>query len=213
MLVRRLARPMLASVFVFSGANVLRNPVPTLPAAEKVAPPVAEHLPGLSTDTMDLVRINAAVQLGAGALLAAGRLPRLAALALAGSLVPTTLAGHRFWEETDAAARGDQLTQFVKNVSLLGGLLIAAVDTGGRGSARRRAAKAARKGAAKAAAKGAKGTAKAGAATAATKGATKAATKSAAKGAVEARRLGRLARREATFATVAVARARRAAHR
>jgi hypothetical protein len=27
-LVRRLARPMLASVFVFSGANTLRNPVP-----------------------------------------------------------------------------------------------------------------------------------------------------------------------------------------
>ena len=136
MLVRRLARPMLASVFVYGAVTTLRNPVPQLPAAERVAPPVAEHVPGLSTDTMDLVRINAAVQLGAGLLLATGRLPRLAALALAGSLVPTTLAGHRFWEETDAQTRRNQLIHFIKNVSILGGLLVAAADTGGRPSLR-----------------------------------------------------------------------------
>ena len=51
---------------------------------------------------------------------------------LAASLVPTTAAGHRFWEETDPDHPGDQRLHFLKNVSMLGGLLIAAVDTEGK---------------------------------------------------------------------------------
>jgi uncharacterized membrane protein YphA (DoxX/SURF4 family) len=93
---------------------------------------------------MDLVRLNAAVQLGAGLLLATGRFPRLAALALAGSLVPTTLAGHRFWEESDPQAKTNEIHHFIKNLSILGGLLVAAVDTGGRPSLRWRTRRAAR---------------------------------------------------------------------
>ncbi len=50
------------------------------------------------------------------------------------SLVPTTLAGHRFWDESDASSRAAQRIHFLKNVSMLGGLLIAADDTGGRPS-------------------------------------------------------------------------------
>ena len=46
------------------------------------------------------------------------------ALALAGSLVPTTLAGHRFWEEEDDAARAQQTVQFLKNLAMFGGLLM-----------------------------------------------------------------------------------------
>ena len=46
------------------------------------------------------------------------------ALALAGSLVPTTLAGHRFWEEEDDAARAQQTFQFLKNLAMFGGLLM-----------------------------------------------------------------------------------------
>jgi hypothetical protein len=51
---------------------------------------------------------------------------------LAGSLVPTTLAGHRFWEEKDPAERYRQRGNFLKNVGLLGGLILAAVDTEGQ---------------------------------------------------------------------------------
>ena len=58
--------------------------------------------------------------------------PRLSALVLAASLLPTTYAGHPFWEEKDPGARAGQRIQFFKNVSMLGGLLIAAVDTEGR---------------------------------------------------------------------------------
>jgi uncharacterized membrane protein YphA (DoxX/SURF4 family) len=70
------------------------------------------------------VRINGAVQVVAGTMLALNRLPRLAALALAGSLVPTTLAGHRFWNESDPSGRAAQRTQFLKNAAMLGGLLV-----------------------------------------------------------------------------------------
>ena len=53
---------------------------------------------------------------------------------LAESLVPTTLAGHRFWEESEPKARAGQRIYFLKNVSLFGALLLAADDTGGRPS-------------------------------------------------------------------------------
>ncbi len=91
-----------------------------------------------------MVKINAAVQIGGGVLLATGKAPRLASLALAGSLVPTTVVGHDFWNETDPAKKAAQRTQFLKNVSLLGGLLIAAVDTEGKPSLGWRGRRAAR---------------------------------------------------------------------
>jgi uncharacterized membrane protein YphA (DoxX/SURF4 family) len=61
-------------------------------------------------------------------------MPRLAAVALAGSLIPTTLAGHRFWDESDPTQRSAQQIHFAKNLSILGGLILASVDTEGRPS-------------------------------------------------------------------------------
>ncbi len=136
---------MLASVFVSSGIDTLRNPAAKVETAEPVATKVSSRIPSLPDDTEKLVKINAGVQIGAGFLLAIGRLPRLAALALAGSIVPTTLAGHRFWEAEDKATKGQQQVQFMKNLGLLGGLLLAAVDTGGAPSLTWRAKRAARR--------------------------------------------------------------------
>jgi putative oxidoreductase len=127
---RRLARPMLATVFIAGGIDTLRQPAPQVEKAETIAPAVGRAL-GLPADTEQMVKINAAVQIAGGLLLAMGRLPRLAAIALAGSLVPTTLAGHRFWEEPDSGKRVQQRIHFFKNVGLLGGLILAAVDTEG----------------------------------------------------------------------------------
>ena len=79
---------------------------------------------GIDADTEQLVQFNGLVQIVAGTTLALGVLPRLSALALAGSLVPTTLAGHRFWEEHDEAARAQQTIQFLKNAAMMGGLLM-----------------------------------------------------------------------------------------
>jgi uncharacterized membrane protein YphA (DoxX/SURF4 family) len=133
---------MLASMFVMGGADSLINPESKVARAERVGPKVAASL-GLPEDPETLVKINGGVQLAAGALLAAGKLPRVAAVALAASLVPTTLAGHRFWEESDERARATQRIQFFKNLSMLGGLILAAADTDGRPSVSWRAHRAA----------------------------------------------------------------------
>jgi uncharacterized membrane protein YphA (DoxX/SURF4 family) len=129
-------------MFVMGGVDALLNPESKSERAKDVGPKVAAPL-GLPEDPETLVKINGAVQIGAGSLLALGKLPRLASLALAASLVPTTLAGHRFWQETDERARAMQRIQFFKNLSMLGGLLLAAVDTGGRPSLSWRAHRAA----------------------------------------------------------------------
>ena len=129
--VRRIARPLLAATFVTGGLDSYRHPAPR---AQMAAPVIARIPPqlGLPTDPELLVRINGAAMAGAGTLLALGKLPRLAALVLAATIVPTTLAAHRFWEVKDPAARKQQQLHFMKNLGLLGGVLLAVVDTDGR---------------------------------------------------------------------------------
>ena len=135
---RLLARPMLASMFVVGGLNALKNAdalaTRAQPVADKVVPLVQRLAPQvpIPTNTTTLVRLNAGVQILAGVALATGHAPRLASTALAATLVPTTLAGHRFWEETDPAVKGNQKVHFFKNVSMFGGLLLAGVDTEGK---------------------------------------------------------------------------------
>ena len=130
-LLRTVSRPMLASMFISGGLNTLRAPAEVAPVAEPVVEPVTERVDALPDRTEQVVRLNGAVQVVAGLLLGSGRLPRLAALAIAGTLVPTTLAGHRFWEAEDPDERAQQRIHFLKNLSMLGGLLIAADDTAG----------------------------------------------------------------------------------
>ena len=49
--------------------------------------------------------------------------PAVAAV-LAGTLVPTTVAGHPYWQIQDPAARRQQRIHFYKNVGLFGGALL-----------------------------------------------------------------------------------------
>ena len=131
---RALARPMLASIFIVQGYDTLRRPEKVAARAEKVVGPLKERVDALPDSTEQLVRINGGVQLVAGSLLAIGKFPRLSALALAATLVPTTLAGHPYWEAQDDQERAQQRIHFLKNVTMLGGLLIAAADTEGNPS-------------------------------------------------------------------------------
>ncbi|MFI6932012.1 DoxX family protein [Streptomyces sp. NPDC050287] len=133
-LLRLAGRPLLASMFVAGGLNSVRDPKELAPVAEPVIRPVTERVSALPDRTEQVVRLNGAVQVVAGILLGMGRVPRPAALAIAATLVPTTLAGHRFWEAEDPTERAQQRIHFLKNLSMLGGLLIAADDTGGRPS-------------------------------------------------------------------------------
>jgi uncharacterized membrane protein YphA (DoxX/SURF4 family) len=139
--VRALARPLLSTIFIVQGAKAARSPEPLVakaqpvtdrmvPMIKKVAPAqVADRLPD---STANLVRLNGAAQVLGGLALASGRGRRFGATLLAASLVPTTLAGHSFWQETDKVAKANQKVQFMKNLGLMGGLLLAAVDTEGK---------------------------------------------------------------------------------
>jgi putative oxidoreductase len=133
--VRTAARAMLAGIFVASGAKAMANPDRLVPAARPVAdrigPTLARIHKRAPSDARTLVQINGAVQFAGGLLLLTG-LRRPAALVLFGSLVPTTVAGHRFWDQDDPQLRAQHQTQFMKNMGLAGGLLLAAVDTEGR---------------------------------------------------------------------------------
>jgi uncharacterized membrane protein YphA (DoxX/SURF4 family) len=120
--------PLLAAIFVVSGLDVLARPEGRAKAARPVVDAVAEKVPFVPGDPITAVTVNALVQVGAGSTLALGILPRLSALALATSLVPTTMAGHRFWEQQDPAQRNQQRIHFLKNTAILGGLLITALD-------------------------------------------------------------------------------------
>ena len=125
---RTVARPLLAGVFIASGLDVLANPEPRAKVAKPVVDRVAAVVPFAPTEPVDAVRLNAAVHVGAGVLLAAGVMSRLSALALAVSMVPTTVAGHPFWEIDDPLKRQQQRTQFLKNTAIFGGLLVVALD-------------------------------------------------------------------------------------
>ena len=107
-----LGRALLASIFIKSGLEHLQNPDPIVRAAKGAEIPEPELA----------VKVNSAVMVGAGTMLALGVAPRLASTALAVSLVPTTVVGHPFWDK-QGAERMHQQTHFLKNLALFGALL------------------------------------------------------------------------------------------
>jgi uncharacterized membrane protein YphA (DoxX/SURF4 family) len=149
MLIRRIARPLLSVAFIGQGVDALRNPKPAADAARpalesmrKLPDPVGTNVP---RDAETFARFNAAVQIGGGLLLATGKMPRLASAALAFTVVPGSMGGHMFWTESDAQRKADERRAFMTDLSLLGGLIIAAVDTEGKPSLGWRGRRAARK--------------------------------------------------------------------
>ena len=124
---RPIARIFTGSTYVLLGFDALRAPGARVEQAGPVLAAMRKAVP-LPEDDELVVRGNAALQVVCGALLAMGRTPRLASLALAGSLIPTTLAGHSYWTIEDPATRKIQRIQFHKNLAMIGGLIFAALD-------------------------------------------------------------------------------------
>lgn len=134
-MLRRIARPLLASVFIADGVRAIARPhheVEHLPHAEESLTQVGQQLPvQLSADT--LVRVLGVAKVGAGLALACGVAPRVAAGALAVLQLPTALARHPFWTKTGKPRR-DDLAGLWRDGAILGGLLLAVVDTDGKPS-------------------------------------------------------------------------------
>jgi putative oxidoreductase len=127
---RPAARILTGSTYALLGFDALREPGGRVQQAGPVLAAIRKAGVPLPDDDELVVRGNAAVMVAGGVLLSLGIAPRLSALALAGSLVPTTWAGHAYWEVEDPAARKMQRIQFHKNMAMIGGLLFAALDPG-----------------------------------------------------------------------------------
>ncbi|WUF67185.1 DoxX family membrane protein [Streptomyces nojiriensis] len=119
---------------VTGGLRTLRRPEAAAEATRPVVRAVGKRIPALAWDPLHLVRVTGAIQTTAGLLFATGRAPRLAALTLAATLVPTSLTTHAFWTVEDPEERARQRALFLTDLSALGGLLIAAADTHGKPS-------------------------------------------------------------------------------
>jgi uncharacterized membrane protein YphA (DoxX/SURF4 family) len=138
MLIRRIARPLLSAAFIGQGIETLRNPKvtidavqPTVTALQTLPEPVGSKVP---TNAETAARINAAVQVGGGLLLATGRLPRVASAALAFTVIPGSLGAHLFWNEDVPEVKAQKRRDLLTDLSLLGGLIIASADTAGKPS-------------------------------------------------------------------------------
>lgn len=143
-LLQTAGRMLTAPIFITGGLSAVKDPAGKAAMAESTLDAIREYVPGLPDDNELLVRINGGVQILAGATLLLGIKPKLSALALAGSLIPTTLAGHSFWEMEGGDAKAHQ-TQFSKNLAALGGLLLIAGDGDNTKAIEKAAKKAAKK--------------------------------------------------------------------
>ncbi|GLY27933.1 DoxX family membrane protein [Kineosporia sp. NBRC 101731] len=139
-IVRRIARPLLAAPLIQSGVEVARHPASHAEAAKPVLNQVSGPL-RLPNDPVMVVRSAGAVTAVAGSLLAVGRLPRLSALAIVAT-APVVQPIEPFWKEKDPTLRREKQATFVKTLGLIGGALLATVDTQGKPSVAYRGRKA-----------------------------------------------------------------------
>ena len=76
--------------------------------------------------------VGAATEFFGGVAIMLGFGTRYAALAIFIFTVAATLIGHRYWEFADPALRRTQQTQFLKNLTMMGGLILLFITGGGR---------------------------------------------------------------------------------
>lgn len=124
--IRRIARSLLAVTFIANGVDTLLHPKSKVDAARPVLEKAQTLVPAAaSVDPELFVKADGAVKVGAGLMMALGRAPRLSAALLAVDLIPSTAAEHPFWSGDYPGDRRTQQSQFLKNASLFGGLILA----------------------------------------------------------------------------------------
>jgi putative oxidoreductase len=115
------SRVMLAAVFVVFGIRKAMAVAGTAKYFAALGLPMADVL----------VWLVIVVEVGGGLLLILGWKTRLVAWILAAFVVGATFVAHRFWA-VDAAQYVPQLTNFMKNLAIVGGLLMVAACGPGR---------------------------------------------------------------------------------
>lgn len=116
-----LGRVLLASLFVWSGWGKLNGFSGTAGFIGSQGLPMPQVLAALAI----------AVELGGGILLLIGLKARWVALALVGFLIVITPIFHNFWDAPAAQAKMQEIN-FLKNVAIMGGILMVAAFGPGR---------------------------------------------------------------------------------
>lgn len=114
-------RILLAAIFIVSGWGKATGFAATAAMIGSKGLPMPEVLTALSI----------LIELGGGLLIVVGWNARIAALAIAAFLVPVTLSFHAPWAAAPAEVQM-QTINFMKNMSILGGMLLLAVVGPGR---------------------------------------------------------------------------------
>ena len=111
-----LGRAMLSAIFVLSGFGKIMNFKGTVDGLS------AAHWPAASV----FIVLSITVEVGGGLMLLFGIKVRWAAILMALWLIPVTLTFHNFWAYKGTPAYAGQQINFLKNVAIAGGLLVAA---------------------------------------------------------------------------------------
>ena len=113
-MIRSLAHILLSAIFIAGGADAFLKPGHRVDKVAGAGWPQPKQA----------VELNGLAMVVGGTMMGLGLAPKLAATLLLLCLMPTTVVGHAFWKEESEAARKGQITQFNKNLGLLGGLLL-----------------------------------------------------------------------------------------
>ena len=150
-MIRKLARPLLASVYIADGVKTVTNSSEYANDAERVVETIKSVLPSqyaqyIPSDPETVAKINGGLKIGAGSTFALGKAPRLSAGLLAVSTVGTLLGRNAFWEAKNEDDKQRRRNGAMTNVALLGGVLLASADTEGKPGLAWRAQDAAKRG-------------------------------------------------------------------
>lgn len=139
-MIRVLARPLLASWFVFGGVRSALEPQKGAEAAEPVIQPLLRDA-GIDVSVDSLVRAHGIATAVTATVLAFSKGPRTAGVALTGLAAVTVATATPFWRMEEGPDRDAALDQFMKNLSLLGGAMLAATAGHSAGHVKRKKAR------------------------------------------------------------------------
>lgn len=137
---RALARPLLASWFVYGGVRAALDPQKGAQAAQPVVEPLLRDA-GIDVPLEALVRAHGIATATTAAVLAVSKSPRAAGVVLTGLAAVTVATATPFWRMEEGAERDAALEQFMKNLSLLGAAMLAATAGHSAGHIKRKKAR------------------------------------------------------------------------
>lgn len=133
-IVRRIARPLLATGYIVNGIDSFRNSSAAAehldPALSTMRRAVPQAAPALNNSAV-VAQGLAAAQVASAAMFALGKAPRLAASVLVSTTAVNAYLDFRASDNGTKEQRAARRNSALKNVSLLGATMLAAVDTEG----------------------------------------------------------------------------------